>query len=125
MPIGRFIESKSLDGNRVSLVDKSQEENPKSNGKAGTFGVDSACQSFLNGDIKAVRAHLRGSMSVNVQLPQRKNRPARETPLMLVAKQGYLPIVRLFISLGTNINETNEFRQPSLMYAVRKITYQP
>jgi ankyrin repeat protein len=80
---------------------------------------------LLNGDIKAVRAQLRGATSVNVHLPQRKNRPARKTPLMLVAKQGYLPIVRLFISLGTNINEANEFRQPSLMYAVRKITYQP
>ena len=66
---------------------------------------------LLSGDIKAVRAQLQGATSVNVRLPQRKNRPARETPLMLAAEQGYLPVVRLLISLGTNINDTNEFRQ--------------
>ena len=74
---------------------------------------------LLNGDIKAVRTQLQGATSFKVRLPQRKNRPARETPLMLAAEQGYLPIVRLLISLGTNINETNEFRQSSLLYAVR------
>lgn len=76
--------------------------------------------SLLSGDIKAVRAQLQGATSVNVRLPQRKNRPARETPLMLAAEQGYLPMLRLLISLGENINETNEFRQSSLLYAVRK-----
>ena len=75
---------------------------------------------LLSGDIKAVRAELQGATRVNVRLPQRKNRPARETPLMLAAEQGYMPIVRLLISLGTHINETNEFRQPALLYAVRK-----
>jgi uncharacterized protein len=76
-------------------------------------------EALLSGDIKAVRAQLQGATSVNVRLPQRKNRPARETPLMLAAERGYLPIVRLLISLGTNINEANEFRQPALLYAVR------
>ena len=75
---------------------------------------------ILSGDTKAVRAQLQGATKVNVRLPQRKNRPARETPLMLAAEQGYLPIIRLLISLGTNINETNEYRQSSLLYAVRK-----
>ncbi|MFM7055680.1 MAG: ankyrin repeat domain-containing protein [Planctomycetota bacterium] len=75
---------------------------------------------LLSGDVKAVRVRLRGIPSVNVRLPQRKNRPARETPLMLAAERGYLPNVRLLISLGTNINDTNEFRQPALLYAVRK-----
>lgn len=77
-------------------------------------------EALLSGDIKAVRAQLHGATSVNVRLPQRKNRPARETPLMLAAERGYLPIVRLLISLGTNINEANGFRQPALLYAVRE-----
>lgn len=77
-------------------------------------------EALLSGDIKAVRAQLQGATRVNVRLPQRKNRPARETPLMLAAERGYLPIVRLLISLGTNIDKTNEFRQPSLLYAVRE-----
>ena len=77
-------------------------------------------EALLNGDIKAVRAQLQGATSVNVRLPQRKNRPTRETPLMLAAERGHLPTVRLLISLGTNINETNEFRQPALLYAVRE-----
>ena len=75
---------------------------------------------LLSGDIKAVRAKLQGATSVSVRLPQRKNRPARETPLMLAAERGHLPTVRLLISLGTNINETNEFRQPALLYAIRE-----
>ncbi len=77
-------------------------------------------ESLMSGDIKAVRAQLQRAASVQVRLPQRKNRPARETPLMLAAERGHLPIVRLLISLGTNINETNEFRQPPLLYAVRE-----
>lgn len=77
-------------------------------------------EAILNGDTKVVRAQLEGAKSVDVRLPQRKNRPARETPLMLAVERGYLPIIRLLISLGTNINLTNEYQQPSLLYAVRK-----
>ncbi|XZE52528.1 ankyrin repeat domain-containing protein [Planctomycetaceae bacterium SH139] len=77
-------------------------------------------EALLVGDTKAVRAQLRDTKSVDVRLPQRKNRPKRETPLMLAAERGCLPIVRLLISLGTNINATNEFRQTALLYAVRE-----
>lgn len=72
------------------------------------------------GDVKTVRAQLQGLTGVSIRVPQRKNRPARETLLMLAAEQGDLPIVRLLISLGTNVNEINEFRQSALLYAVRK-----
>lgn len=77
-------------------------------------------EALLVGDTKAVRAQLQDTESVDVRLPQRKNRPKRETPLMLAAERGCLPIVRHLISFGTNINATNEFRQPALMYAVRE-----
>lgn len=89
-------------------------------GKPALSEFGELVESLLSGDIKIARAQLQGAASINVRLPQRKNRPAGETPLMLAAERGYLPIVRLLISLGAKINETNKFRQPALLYAVRE-----
>lgn len=80
----------------------------------------SLVEAISRGDVKTVRAQLHGLTGVSIRVPQRKNRPARETLLMLAAEQGDLPIVRLLISLRANVNEINEFRQSALWYAVRK-----
>ena len=77
-------------------------------------------QSLLTGDVRSLRSQLQGAPNVDVRLPQRQNRPAGETPLMFAVELGDLAIVRLLISLGADVNETNTFRQPPLLYAGRK-----
>jgi ankyrin repeat protein len=89
-------------------------------GKPARSALTMLVEAILSGDIKAVRAQLQWTTSVSVRLPPRKNRPTRETPLMLAAERGHVPIVRFLISLGADINGTNEFRQPPLLYAVRE-----
>ena len=81
--------------------------------------LDLIAQAILADDTKSLRIQLQAAASVNIRLPQRKNRPAGETPLMLAAERGSLSTVRLLITLGANLNETNEYRQPPLQYAVR------
>lgn len=88
-------------------------------GKPARSALTTLVEAILSQDIKAVRAQLQGATSVNVRLPPRKNRPTCETPLMLAAERGHVPVVRFLISLGASINGTNQFRQPPLWYAVR------
>jgi ankyrin repeat protein len=88
-------------------------------GKSRHAELNLLAEALVTGDLKTVRIQLQGAHTVNIRLPSRKNRPARETPLMLAAESGSLPLARLLHSLGADINATNEFRQPALLYAVR------
>jgi ankyrin repeat protein len=87
-------------------------------GKPARSALTMLVEAILSGDIKAVRAQLQGTTSVSVRLPPRKNRPTRETPLMLAAERGHVPIVRFLISLGADINGTN--RIPAASFIVRR-----
>lgn len=80
--------------------------------------LDLFVQTLLKGEVRVLRFQLL-TKDANVRLPQRKNHPAGETPLMLASGRGHLPAVRLLISRGAEVNETNRFRQPPLLYAVR------
>jgi len=75
--------------------------------------------SLLRDDTDATRSHLQHVACIDVRLPERKNRPARETPLMVAAERGNLPLVRWLISRDANVNGTNEYRQRPLLYAIR------
>jgi ankyrin repeat protein len=76
-------------------------------------------QAILKKNMKDVRSALLQFDHPDAKVPQRKNRPASERPLMLAAEAGSLPIVRLLISKGSDANALNQFRQPALLYAIR------
>ena len=61
--------------------------------------LDLFVQTLLKGEVRVFRFQLL-TKDANVRLPQRKNHPAGETPLMLASGRGHLPAVRLLISPG-------------------------
>lgn len=85
----------------------------------GRAQLQELVDTILGKDLRKVRSVLREFKVLDAKLPERKNRPAGERLLMLAAEAGTLPVVRLLVSHGADVDAANQFRQTALLYAIR------
>lgn len=83
--------------------------------KGSTVALDDALMSaIVNGDAKAVKAHIDAGANVNTR--DGNNNPA----LNKAAEKGYTEIVRILIDAGADVNATDAFGLTALFFAIDK-----
>jgi ankyrin repeat protein len=73
---------------------------------------------LLGGDTKALKYHLDQGFSVDARMPNRKNRPQRETALMIAAEFGNIAMAKLLLARGADVNAEAQFQTTALGRAI-------